>query len=130
MSRYKTFFETRKNYYYSNQENGKPIYEKSWLDSFVIGDVYILGFGFNFAEYDLWWLLNRKKRERARHGKVYFYEAYDDNEIPAKIALLKAYDVETCNLGIKKCETGEFANFYQLALDDIKNKMEKRRKEV
>ena len=38
----------------------------SWLDYFILGDVYTLGFGFDTAEIDLWWLLCRKKRERAR----------------------------------------------------------------
>ena len=36
-----------------------------WLDSFVLGNVNILGLGMDFSELDLWWLLNRKKRESA-----------------------------------------------------------------
>ena len=34
----------------------------SWLDYFILGDVYSLGFGFDTSEMDLWWLLCRKKR--------------------------------------------------------------------
>ena len=48
---------------------------KSWVDSFIMGDVYVLGFGLGFSELDLWWLLNRKAREKTATGKVYFYAA-------------------------------------------------------
>ena len=47
----------------------------SWLDYFILGDVYSLGFGFDTSEMDLWWLLCRKKRERADHGELYFFRA-------------------------------------------------------
>ena len=46
----------------------------SWLDSFLFGDIYCVGFGFSVYEFDLWWLLNRKAREKENTGKMYFYE--------------------------------------------------------
>ena len=46
----------------------------SWLDYLILGDVYALGFGFDTSEMDLWWLLCRKKRERAPHGDLWFFE--------------------------------------------------------
>lgn len=56
-----------------NYSESKEI--KSWVDSFIVGDVYVLGFGFGFSEMDLWWLLNRKAREKTATGKIYFYAA-------------------------------------------------------
>lgn len=35
---------------------------KSWIDYFMLGDVYIVGLGLNLSEMDLWWLINCKKR--------------------------------------------------------------------
>lgn len=51
---------------------------RSWADSFLFGDVYVLGFGFDFAEMDLWWLLDHKKNGNygRETGKVFFYEPY------------------------------------------------------
>ena len=69
----------------------------SWLDAFVLGNVYILGLGMDFSELDLWWLLNRKKREKVSHGKVVFYEP-EPPESAAKYALLRAYGVEVRHL--------------------------------
>lgn len=37
--------------------------EETWLNKFLEGDVYILGFGMDFAEIDLWWLLQHKNNE-------------------------------------------------------------------
>ena len=34
----------------------------SWLDYFMLGDVYIVGCGMALSELDLWWLVNCKKR--------------------------------------------------------------------
>lgn len=65
----------------------------SWLDAFILGDIYMLGLGMDFSEMDLWWLLNRKKREKANVGSVYFFEP-SSNDFCVKHELLKCYGVE------------------------------------
>jgi hypothetical protein len=106
------------------QKHGKPIGYDSWIDSFILGDVYILGCGFDLSEIDLWWLLNRRQREKANKGKVYYYDpACADKE---KIALLKLLDVDTDNrLGFgsvpedKEEKSEYFRRYYTAAVDDI-----------
>ena len=121
-----------------------------WLDSFVLGNVYVLGLGMDFSELDLWWLLNRKKREKAEHGKVIFYDPEKPGD-EAKYALLRAYGVEIRHLGFKllpyadkmPCDddlqeeedlkeqkvqeynAGIYADFYGDAIEDIKREMGK-----
>ena len=126
-------------------------YEKEsacWLDSFVLGNVYVLGLGMDFSELDLWWLLNRKKREKAEHGKVIFYDPEKPGD-EAKYALLRAYGAEIRHLGFKllpyadkmpcdddlqeeedlkerkvqKYNAGIYADFYGDAIEDIKKEM-------
>ena len=46
----------------------------SWPELFLFGDVYVIGFGLYQSEFDLWWLLRRKQRERHGDGRVYFYD--------------------------------------------------------
>lgn len=46
----------------------------SWPELFLFGDVYVIGFGFEQCEFDLWWLLRRKQREHYGDGKVIFYD--------------------------------------------------------
>lgn len=110
------------------QQNGQPPLLESWLDAFIMGDVYILGFGSYFSEWDFWWLLNRKKRERARHGKTVFYEPKCAQET-VKHELLKVYGVDVRNLGFDEdtlsCagkaydRSAFFRAFYQTAIEDM-----------
>ena len=94
----------------------------SWLDAFILGNVYILGFGFDFSEIDLWWLLNRKKLEG--HGKVYFYQP-QSNGFDGKAELLKLMNVQIVDCGFlkKKWNSKEYKEFYDVAIRDIQNKI-------
>ncbi len=97
LSKYKSYFDEEvKNRYVKEQENDE-VKIISWLDAFILGDVHVLGFGFDFSEFDLWWLLDRKKREKAEHGKLYYYvPSWEANSLKfqEKAELLKCYDAE------------------------------------
>lgn len=143
-------------YYYGNllckikEELSGRRYDKdrgcrSWVDSFVLGDVYVLGFGFGFSEIDMWWLLNRKAREKAFTGKVYYYaaEPVGFNEKHELLRMLKSAHngepvVEIVSCGYKDktvvkdgCESvvldGSYEAFYTNAISDIANRMNKRK---
>lgn len=133
---YVKLLDKRGNKYSAYQKNGKPFHVCSWLDAFILGDVYILGFGFDFSEFDLWWLLNRKKRENATVGTVYFYEKSNkeqENEHAEekecaekkkraeKLELLKIMKVQIENLGMY--ENDSYESFYEKAIEDIKSKV-------
>ena len=145
-------------YYYGNllckikEELSKRRYDKaceckSWIDSFVLGDVYILGFGFGLSEFDLWWLLNRKAREKTKVGKVYFYEPEPAgfSEKQELLRLLRCTSngeplVHIRNCGFRnemiltaeneKIErlAGNYEDFYRTALEDIRKTMVERTK--
>lgn len=116
------------NRYENDAKAGKDTEIDSWLDAFLLGDVYILGFTFDLSEFDLWWLLNRKLRERAPHGKVYFFEPYVEG-FHEKIELLKLLDVEHVDCGVKKPDREDprkaeaYREFYREALIRIRKRM-------
>lgn len=122
------FSEKRKDEYQRCQRKGTALTLKSRVDSFLLGDVYIIGFGMNFSEFDLWWLLERKNRERANHGKVFFYEPKSD-EPNSKVELLKLFGVEVVHCGISNpTGTGDEKNkqyqqFYRKATEDIHHRI-------
>ena len=95
----------------------------SWLDYFILGDVYSLGFGFDVSEMDLWWLLCRKKRERAAHGSVLFFEP-ERSSAETKNALLTTYGVERIPLGARDLRSGDYQGFYERAVDEIVRRMQ------
>ena len=95
---------------------GMPVL--SWLDYFILGDVYSLGFGFDTAEMDLWWLLCRKKRERAAHGELYFLEPERQNA-ETKHALLRAYDARCVSFGMADLDNNGYKLFYERAVEEL-----------
>lgn len=100
----------------------------SWLDYFILGDVYTLGFGFDTAEIDLWWLLCRKKRERASHGELYFFEP-ERKIYETKRGLLEAYNVCCESLGTAEPDDEGYRIFYEQAIREIGRRLEGRREE-
>lgn len=134
-------------YYYANllgrmvkyTEDNKDRYEKtakeeqeteinSWLDAFILGDVYVLGFSFDLSEFDLWWLLNRKYREKAPHGKVWFYEPAKEG-FNEKIELMRLLDVQIEDCGVRKPDKNDprkteiYREFYTEALGMINERL-------
>lgn len=108
--------QKRKGYYERDQKSGKPTEIKSWVDAFIMGNLYILGLGFAFSEFDLWWLLNRRKREKAETGKLVFYERISEKN-REKIEMLRLMGVEVRNLGFdEKCD---YEKFYRAAIADM-----------
>lgn len=100
----------------------------SWIDYFIIADIYIIGFGLDFSEFDIWWLLNRRLREKSGHGKIYFFEPYVDNELLNKV--YDEFDIKLISLNYQKssmrCE--DYAIFYNKAIEEINKLMEENQK--
>ena len=94
----------------------------SWPELFLYGDVYILGLGLEFNEFDLWWLLRRKQREQYADGKTYFYERRPENGFQSsKHLMLQANGVTLCDAGCSEHDSHDA--FYAAALADIKTRI-------
>lgn len=108
------------------ERNGESFQQFSWIDRFLVSDVYILGLGMYLCEADLWYLLCCKKRNFPE-TKVYFYDKdCKDKEINI---MLSTYGVELINgkdlkKGTKKrSNENEYKAFYSAAIDDISKRM-------
>lgn len=100
--------------YKSKDDNGPkcnvPMIEKcktqkfdnlSWAELFFMTNVYIVGFGMDFSEIDIWWLLNKRARIQNAVSQVqnkifYLYNnEYDNKEEKREIfEALDAFNVE------------------------------------
>lgn len=94
----------------------------SWPELFLFGDVYVIGFGFQQCEFDLWWLLKRKQRERYGDGILYFYDRNTSNEEDIlKKKLLESHGVRIMDLGSSTSTSHD--EFYKMAFEDVKTKI-------
>lgn len=82
---------------YEHQKAGKDFLVRSWLDWFLVGDVYTVGYSFGFAEIDLWWAMERKKREHAQVGKLHYLNINKEGSAECE-PLLKALGAECRNI--------------------------------
>ena len=96
---------------------------RSWPELFLFGDVYVLGFGFEPCEYDLWWLLRRKQRERYADGCVYFFNNSRKPESAIRDRLLEAHGVYLNPCGVTK--QADYTAFYNQAMDVIAEQIRK-----
>lgn len=116
------------NYRDISKENSLHTF-KSWPELFLFGDVYVIGFGYAQCEFDLWWLLRRKQRERNGDGKVYFYDKVIDMEKDGHAVvekrlrdkLLMAHGVQIIDCG-SDSGTG-YDEFYRKAFEDVKDRV-------
>ncbi len=87
----------------------------SWLDYFMLGDVYIVGCGMALSELDLWWLVNCKKRNFPDRKTILFKP---DIRIEERL-LAEAYDVE-----VDRGEIGTgYREYYRRTAENLKRRM-------
>lgn len=111
------YIEDFKRRYEGCKSRGKDFQPYSWIDYFMIGDVYTVGFGMGLSEMDLWWLANCKKLHMLNDSKIYHCGA----NIPPEIKLLAdAYQMEIRSEMIAEPE--EYKEYYYRLGDWIKNK--------
>ena len=100
---------------------------KSWVDYFLMGDVYSLGYGADFSEFVFWWMIERRKREVAPVGNFTFYEPEDHRETKNNTAKLFALSASKMNVETLGCtindKAQDFNAFYKKAIADIKDKI-------
>ena len=125
-----------------NFRTGKPQKIGSWVDAFVLGDVSILGFGLDFSESDIWWLIEYKCNNPAFCGTTTFYEpdtvsgatCLNDSRLPCDHAasyvdarqcrdllLTQAYHVKRESCGIVIRDSADYKVFYQKAISALNN---------
>lgn len=103
--------------YRSTQTKGSNFYPLSWIDYFLIGDVYIIGFALDTSEIDIWWLLSYKKMA-FENSKAFFYSPSISDE---KKLLLDCYGVETPEIPFDATEGDlKYVNYYKRICENIK----------
>lgn len=106
----------RQNIYEEKQEVGNSLECHGWLDYFLLGDVYAVGFGFDFSEFDIWWAIERKSREHALHGQVHAYTIGDQPD-HAKSTMFTSMNIEERFI---KLLDDNYSEAYENILKDLK----------
>ena len=92
---------------------------RCWLDYFLLGNVYSVGFGLDVSEFDVWWAIERKAREKAMHGDFKAYLEDKGEETEQSILL---YAMCAKYVYFSAGDAG-YARMYEMIIKDIKNNM-------
>lgn len=111
---------SRANQYQEYQQESPTMEVYSWLDFFLMGEVYAVGFGFDPSEFDIWWAVERKSREKAIHGKLQVFLITTEKDTLPQEALLKAMDAEYTRINV---EPSTYEDGYRKAITQIKKLM-------
>ena len=97
----------------------------SWMDYFLVGNLHIVGLGMDFSEFDLWWLLNRRKREKISFGNIYFYASKDNS--PALLHALDKLGVNVVDANIDETKPKDiyYGELYRYIISYIQNEINK-----
>lgn len=112
--------KTRGNEYQEKQESGEPINVLSWLDYFLMGDVYAVGFGFDPSEFDIWWAIERKAREKARNGTLHAIMTEENLDDKPQKMLFEAMNVNLLNYPPKG---NDYQRAYERILDYLRKEI-------
>lgn len=99
--------------------NGKAYIPESWVDYFLLGDVYSFGFKFDLSESDIWWLLCCKKRNFPDSVTEYFTPKQPGVE---KRMMLDAYGVKVRTDIRFGSGDDKYIEFYKAVCDEIRNR--------
>lgn len=92
----------------------------SWIDLFFVSNIYIVGFGLDYSETDIWWILNKRKRFiRQYTGLVNNHITYLGEISNGKRQLLESLGVEVIPLS----KDNGYDGMYQEAIDVIVKKI-------
>jgi hypothetical protein len=98
-----------------NKAKGQDMWVRSWIDLFMLGNIYIVGLGMSLSEMDLWWLVNCKKRNFP-NTKVTLYKPDIQTE---ERLLAEAYGVTVKTDGY----TGDYRAYYQDTCERLKSEI-------
>lgn len=89
----------------SDEKEIAPFQFQTWVDLFFAATVYFIGFGLDFSETDIWWLLNKRARFKEKleiSNEIFFYAPKQQkNATKSDIAKAKAKEKVLESFGVQ-----------------------------
>ena len=105
------------------EKRGYDFTPVSWIDYFLLGNVYIVGMGLDPSEMDIWWLINCKKKDFGNDGKIVFYEPNLSDE--SKYAIKALADINGIDCVSAKLENADecYIRYYDEVIGQIEERL-------
>lgn len=116
LSRIQRYIPNMMKGWHTSEKLGREFEIRSWVDSFMTDDVYMVGFGMDLCEADIWWLACCKKRHFP-NSKIFFYVPKWDlpQDDPRRI-LMDTYGIIIREIS---CPEKDYTAFYEMILKEF-----------
>lgn len=113
----------------------KDVNVYSWIDHFFLSNIYVLGFGFEWVETELWWLLDRRRRYvkeglRTPNRIIYYFLTTQDDILSdssseefAKYMLFEKLGVQYRFVDFVPQNDEDYLRAYHKALDIMQDEL-------
>lgn len=99
---------------------------RSWVDYYLMGDVYIAGFGLDLSEADIWYLACCKNRHFPEARTIYYTPVTAGGKKDLKEeekAMMEAYGIEVRERVIEGSGEDRYAEYYYRILEEIEDQI-------
>ena len=108
----------------SARKAGGIFYPRSWVDYYLIGDLYIAGFGQDFSESDIWYLSCTKKRHFPTAKTCYYTPVSPSGRKDLRDeekAMLEAYGIEVRERPIDEDSPDRYVRYYENVIAELRD---------
>lgn len=96
---------------------------KSWVELFLLNDLYIVGYGLDYSEFDIWWILEKRKiYELKTTNKIFLYST-KKNEYNKTAKILFRNE----NINLIECNKSNCNDYKELYRNIIDNLIKRRK---
>ena len=110
LAKYRDEISVFKRHFAISKKAEREYIPNSWIDYFLMGNIDIVGFGMDFSEVDIWWLICSKKRNGNPGSRVTWYELNPSEE---KRTMAEAYGISVIS------DKGLYKHFYNKIADSV-----------
>lgn len=109
ISRIQTYISQMLRGWHASEKNGRDFEIRCWVDCFMTSDVYMVGFGMDLCEADIWWLACCKKRHFPDKKIFYYVPEWELSADDPKCILMNAYGIVIREI---RCPQNDYNAFY------------------
>ena len=113
--------------YFNDEMLSNEITSRTWATYFFTKNIFIIGFGMDYSEIDIWWLIIYRasiiiNKKAKINNKIYFYYCYEENSKNSSFMdCLRSMQIEV--LERKITQTNNWEDTYIKMAEDIKRKI-------
>ena len=95
---------------------------KSWVDLIILNNIYFLGYGLSFYEFDVWTALEKRYGLEKQYNHIHYFSAFENNLNPETRIVFGKFGIKILPSFAKQMDDSKYKSAYLFFLELLKNK--------